>query len=76
MQQQMMTYMTVFMGVMFYKVPAGLCIYFITSSLWGICERKLLPKPAPKPGDVTTSRPSGSNGWGNPGAGKRPKQRK
>ena len=50
MQQQMMTYMTVFMGVMFYKVPAGLCLYFITSSLWGICERKLLPKPKP-PGD-------------------------
>ena len=37
-----MTYMTVFMGVMFYKVPAGLCLYFITSSLWGICERKFL----------------------------------
>src|SRR4029453_19271498 len=48
MQQQMMTYMTVIMGVMFYKVPAGLCLYFITSSLWGICERKLLPKPKPK----------------------------
>ncbi len=48
MQQQMMTYMTVFMGIMFYKVPAGLCLYFITSSLWGICERKLLPKSKPK----------------------------
>jgi YidC/Oxa1 family membrane protein insertase len=48
MQQQMMTYMTVFMGLLFFKVPAGLCIYFITSSLWGICERKLLPKPKPK----------------------------
>lgn len=47
MQQQMMTFMTVFMGVLFYKVPAGLCLYFITSSLWGICERKLLPKPVP-----------------------------
>jgi len=33
------------MGVMFFKVPAGLCLYFITSSLWGIIERKLLPKP-------------------------------
>lgn len=45
MQQTMMTYMTIWMGFLFYKVPAGLCIYFITSSLWGICERKLLPKP-------------------------------
>jgi YidC/Oxa1 family membrane protein insertase len=45
MMQKMMTFMMVFMGVMFFKVPAGLCIYFITSSLWGIIERKLLPKP-------------------------------
>ncbi len=29
---------------MFYKVAAGLCIYFIASSLWGFAERKLLPK--------------------------------
>jgi YidC/Oxa1 family membrane protein insertase len=43
--QRMMTFMMVFMGIMFFKVPAGLCIYFITSSLWGIIERKLLPKP-------------------------------
>jgi YidC/Oxa1 family membrane protein insertase len=75
MQQQMMTYMTVFMGVMFYKVPAGLCIYFITSSLWGICERKLLPKSTPKTSELSTARPSGSNGWGNAGAGKRQKRR-
>lgn len=45
MMQSMMKYMMIFMGVMFFKVAAGLCIYFITSSLWGIIERKLLPKP-------------------------------
>ena len=45
MQQKIMMYMMVFIGVMFFKVPAGLCIYFITSSLWGIMERKLIPKP-------------------------------
>ena len=45
MMQKMMTFMMIFMGVMFFKVAAGLCIYFITSSLWGIIERKLLPKP-------------------------------
>lgn len=45
MTQKMMTYMMVFMGVMFFRVPSGLCIYFITSSTWGIIERKLLPKP-------------------------------
>ncbi len=45
MQQKMMKYMMIFFGVLFFKVPAGLCIYFISSSLWGIMERKLLPKP-------------------------------
>jgi len=30
---------------MFFKVPSGLCLYFIASSLWGIAERLLwLPK--------------------------------
>ncbi len=43
--QKMMSYMMIFLGVMFFKVPAGLCIYFITSSIWGILERQLLPKP-------------------------------
>lgn len=41
-QQKMMGYMMIFIGVMFYRVPAGLCIYFIASSLWAICERKIL----------------------------------
>lgn len=44
-QQQMMKYMMLFMGLMFFKVPSGLCIYFIASSMWGIAERKMLPKP-------------------------------
>jgi membrane protein insertase Oxa1/YidC/SpoIIIJ len=35
--------MMIFMGLLFYKVPSGLCIYFIASSLWGIAERKLIP---------------------------------
>ena len=44
MQQKMMKYMMVFMGFMFYKVPSGLGLYFITSSMWAIGERLLLPK--------------------------------
>ncbi|WP_425618596.1 YidC/Oxa1 family insertase periplasmic-domain containing protein [Anatilimnocola sp. NA78] len=47
MQQQTMMIMSVVMGVFFYKVPAGLCLYFITSSLWSIAERTLLPKSKP-----------------------------
>jgi YidC/Oxa1 family membrane protein insertase len=45
MQQKMMKYMMIFFGIMFYKVAAGLCVYFIVSSLWGLTERKMLPKP-------------------------------
>ncbi len=43
-QQKMMKYMMVLMAFMFYKVPSGLGLYFITSSLWQIGERLLLPK--------------------------------
>ena len=54
-QQKMMKYMMVFMGLMFYKVASGLCIYFIASSMWGFCERMLLPKK--KPGAALESPP-------------------
>ncbi|MEO8268297.1 MAG: YidC/Oxa1 family insertase periplasmic-domain containing protein [Aureliella sp.] len=52
MTQNMMQIMTIFMGVMFFKVPSGLCIYFITSSIWSLVERKLVKRtmPSPKPG--------------------------
>jgi YidC/Oxa1 family membrane protein insertase len=41
-QHKMMNIMTVFFGVLFWHQPAGLCVYYIASSLWGIAERKLL----------------------------------
>ncbi|EGF26966.1 YidC/Oxa1 family insertase periplasmic-domain containing protein [Rhodopirellula baltica] len=47
MTQKMMNYMTLVMGLFFFRVPAGLCIYFITSSLWGIGERILVKKTLP-----------------------------
>jgi YidC/Oxa1 family membrane protein insertase len=46
-QQDMMMVMSVIMSVMFYRVPSGLCLYFIVSSLWGLAERRLLPKSQP-----------------------------
>ncbi len=46
MQQKIMKYMMLFMGLLFFKVASGLCIYFIASSLWGLGERQFLPKPA------------------------------
>ncbi len=44
MQQKMMKYMMVFFGILFYKVASGLCIYFISSSLWGLAELPLPPQ--------------------------------
>jgi YidC/Oxa1 family membrane protein insertase len=62
MQQKMMKYMMVFMAFMFYKVPSGLGIYFITSSLWQVCERLLLPK-------VSTAPPAQASDDGKPPRG-------
>jgi YidC/Oxa1 family membrane protein insertase len=60
MQQKWMKYSMVLFGVFFYKVAAGLCLYFIASSLWGFAERKLLPKkkPGELPTPVTPGRPT------------------
>ena len=71
MQQKIMQYMMIFMGLMFFKVASGLCIYFIASSLWGLAERKFLPKtdaggqpapsrPVPRPRPARGRPPSES----------------
>jgi YidC/Oxa1 family membrane protein insertase len=57
MQQKMMKYMMVFFGFLFFCVPSGLCIYFIVSSVWGLGERKFLPKKNPQPEDSGDSKP-------------------
>jgi YidC/Oxa1 family membrane protein insertase len=44
MQQKMMKIMMILMLFFFYKAAAGLAIYFICSSVWGMIERRLLPK--------------------------------
>jgi YidC/Oxa1 family membrane protein insertase len=75
MQLQMMKYMTLFMGILFFKVASGLCLYFVASSMWGIAERKLVPKPK-----VTLSKGTGGSdppargggGRGGGGGGKKP----
>ncbi len=70
-QQKVMQFMMIFMGIMFYKVASGLCLYFIASSLWSIAERKFLPKAAAKktteieaegPARPIAPRSSNSNG--------------
>ncbi|MGA2256379.1 MAG: hypothetical protein ABSG53_17150, partial [Thermoguttaceae bacterium] len=45
-QQKIMKYVMLLMGLMFFKVAAGLCIYFIASTFWGLAERRFLPKTA------------------------------
>jgi YidC/Oxa1 family membrane protein insertase len=59
MQQKMMKYMMAFMGLMFYKVPSGLVLYFIASSVWGFCERKLLPKKKKPAADAAEAAKDG-----------------
>jgi YidC/Oxa1 family membrane protein insertase len=55
MQQKMMQYMMIFMGIMFFKVASGLCLYFIASSLWSIAERQFLPKTQAAGGTAAAS---------------------
>ena len=69
MQQKMMKFMMIFMAFIFYKVPSGLGIYFITSSSWAICERLLLPKlvsshATPGGGESGNGPPRGGRGDG------------
>jgi YidC/Oxa1 family membrane protein insertase len=82
MQQKIMKYMMVFMGLLFYKSPSGLCLYFIASSLWGIAERKMIPPAtatnavvsaprAPTSGGDSTSGGKSATGAKAPSGGKR-----
>ncbi|MEZ6039852.1 MAG: membrane protein insertase YidC [Planctomycetaceae bacterium] len=54
-QQKMMNFFTIMMGAMFWHQPAGLCLYFIASSLWGIAERKMLGTAATSLNDETSN---------------------
>lgn len=79
MQQKVMQYMMIVIAFMFFKVASGLCIYFIASSLWGIAERKVLPKPTPKPaGTEPAPMPVkvGATSNGSSGAAARKKKQK
>ena len=68
-----MQIMMFFRAVMCYKVSSGLGIYFITSSLWQISERLLLPKVShvpPAAGDGGGGNTSSSGAKkGGPGGG-------
>lgn len=67
MQYRMMNIMMYVMIIFFYRVPSGLCLYFITSSIWGTSERLIMKRftakktsppghgdnPAPSPAPVS-----------------------
>ncbi|MGW8258430.1 MAG: YidC/Oxa1 family insertase periplasmic-domain containing protein, partial [Thermoguttaceae bacterium] len=44
MQQKIMKFMMVFMGLLFFKIASGVCLYFIATTFWGLAERRFLPK--------------------------------
>jgi YidC/Oxa1 family membrane protein insertase len=72
MQQKVMKYMMIVIVLMFYKVAAGLAIYFIVSSLWGLTERKLL-FPRSKATAATVALPGAPTGGTGRPASQRPK---
>jgi membrane protein insertase Oxa1/YidC/SpoIIIJ len=41
-QKQMMAFMSIFLTVMLYSAPAGLCLYIFTSTFLGYFEQKYL----------------------------------
>jgi hypothetical protein len=49
-----------------------LCIYFIASSLWGLAERKLLPKKQPVAQYPASGDGRGGSSGGGPGGGGKP----
>ncbi len=52
-QRMMMKIMMFLMPLFFYKFAAGLALYFIISTGWGVAERRLIPKTEDKPGGDT-----------------------
>ncbi len=68
--QKMMKYMMLVFGFIFFKVAAGLCLYFITSSAWSVVERKMLPKPELDTSKFDSSDSDSGSGSGSDSSGK------
>jgi len=58
-QQKMMSFMMIMMAAMFYRVPSGLCLYFIATNLWSMAERWLLERKAKAAALAAASAPPG-----------------
>jgi YidC/Oxa1 family membrane protein insertase len=47
---------------LFFKIPSGLCIYFIVSTTWGLLERRFIPKkPVENLSNATNNAPKETN---------------
>ncbi|MBS0203204.1 MAG: membrane protein insertase YidC [Planctomycetes bacterium] len=63
-QYKMMNVMMFVMGATFYRVPAGLCLYFIATNIWSMTERTIFERkakalalnPPPPPPVTVTSK--------------------
>ena len=42
----------IFMGAMFFRVPSGLCLYFIATNVWSMTERWLFEHLKKNPSSV------------------------
>jgi YidC/Oxa1 family membrane protein insertase len=76
MQQSMMKYMMVFVGIMFYWVASGLCLYFIASSIWSIAEKKILPRTLPGGSTLASAAKLNTSANGNSAKQKKKQRRK
>lgn len=61
-QQRMMKIMMFMMAILFYKVAAGLAVYFIVSTIWGLVERQLIHQPISEETKPAVARDAGSAG--------------
>ncbi len=72
-QQKMMSFMMIMMAAMFYRVPSGLCLYFIATNIWSMTERWLLERKAKAEAkNAPPDSPSPPGGPGNPPQPKKP----
>ncbi|MBC8114990.1 MAG: membrane protein insertase YidC [Candidatus Saccharimonas sp.] len=72
-QQKMMSFMMIMMAAMFYRVPSGLCLYFIATNIWSMTERWLLERKAKADAQNSPpAPPSSPSGPGNPPQPKKP----
>ena len=71
-QQKMMSFMMIMMAAMFYRVPSGLCLYFIATNIWSMTERGLLERKAKAAALAAANAPPGPQPATAAGTGKTP----